>query len=209
MNDELHARFEEMVRRLVAPLRIQDAPFHRLLRACRVVRLGRSETLLSEGDVATDVYFVGSGLLRTVHIDRDAGVERTGQFFDAGQVFSDAAAVLTARAATESIAAIEDSAVLAIPFAALKAAFDDDHALERFGRLAVEEALMGAHRRATRLLNQSVEERYRTFVSTRPEVAGRVPQYLIASYLGVTPEALSRVRGRIARRNNPGRAGLD
>ena len=80
------------------------------------------------------------------------------------------------------------------------AAYDADHAVERFGRIMVEGALMGSQRRTAGLLSLSPDERYRRFVATRPEVARRVPQYLIASYLGITPEALSRIRGRLARR---------
>ena len=64
----------------------------------------------------------------------------------------------------------------------------------------VEAALVGSQRRSTSLLTLAPDERYRTFVNARPEVARRVPQYLIASYLGITPESLSRIRGRLVKK---------
>ena len=84
---------------------------------------------------------------------------------------------------------------------ALNAAYDADHALERFGRRLVEEAMSGSQRRTASFLQLSPEERYTRFVATRPEIFRRVPQFLTASYLGITPEALSRIRGR---RRKPG-----
>jgi len=121
-------------------------------------------------------------------------------FFDEGLVFTDAAAFLEQRPATQSFEALETCEVLCVPRAALYAAYDSDHAIERFGRLMLEAALTGSQRRAGSLLTLNPEQLYRRFVETRPEVARRVPQYLIASYLGITPEALSRIRGRIAKR---------
>ena len=87
------------------------------------------------------------------------------------------------------------------PVEALNAAYDADHALERFGRRLVEEAMSGSQRRTASFLQLSPEERYTRFVATRPEIFRRVPQFLTASYLGITPEALSRIRGR---RRKPG-----
>jgi CRP-like cAMP-binding protein len=127
------------------------------------------------------------------------GTVRTSQFFDSRQAITDPVSFLTGRPSDQRIEAVEPTVLLAIPREPLMAAYEEDHAIERFGRLLVEEALIGTQLRASRLLNLSVEERYETFMRTRPEVARRLPQYLIASYLGVTPEALSRIRGRIAR----------
>lgn len=181
-----------------APLQPAPRAVDRLLARCRVRQLRKGEAALEAGAVATDVLFVGPGLLRMVSTDAD-GTERTGQFFDAGQAITDPFSFFTGTPTEQRIEAIEPTLLLTIPKTALFEAYDEDHAIERFGRLLLEEALIGTQRRASRLLNMSVEERYDTFMQTRPEVARRVPQYLIASYLGVTPEALSRVRGRRSR----------
>lgn len=171
----------------------------RLLARCRTRRLTKGEAALESGTVADEVLFVGPGLLRMIRTDAD-GTVRTSQFFDESQAITDPVSFLTGRASDQRIEAVEPTLVLTIPKDPLLAAYEEDHAIERFGRLLVEEALIGTQLRASRLLNLSVEERYETFLRTRPEVARRLPQYLIASYLGVTPEALSRIRGRIARK---------
>jgi CRP-like cAMP-binding protein len=60
----------------------------------------------------------------------------------------------------------------------------------------MEEGVAGSQRRTANLLQLKPDERYARFVASRPELARRVPQFLIASYLGITPEALSRIRRR-------------
>jgi CRP-like cAMP-binding protein len=187
------------VARAVAPLRPDPAAMAALAAASEMAAFRKGDHLLREGDVAQHLLFVSRGLLRYYFLDDVTGEERTGQFFDEGQVFTDAASFLSETPATQFIEALEPGEVLRIPRAALYAGYAADHAMERFGRLMLENALVGAQRRAANLLRLSPDERYRTFVATRPEVARRVPQYLIASYLGITPEGLSRIRGRLAR----------
>ena len=167
--------------------------------ACDVQQLEKGDHLLRIGEVASHIYFVHRGLLRYYFLDASSGDECTGQFFDEGQVVTESESFLSGRPARASFAAIERSEILRLPRAAITDGYDRDHAIERYGRLMVQQALTGSQRRAERLLTLSPEELYRTFVATRPEVARRVPQYLIASYLGITPEALSRIRGRAAR----------
>lgn len=175
----------------------------KLAAACSLKTFAKGEHPLRAGDVAGHLYFVVAGLLRYYFVDHRTGDVRTGQFFDEGSIFTDAGSFIAGTPATQSVEALEACEVLLVPRTALHAGFAKDHALERFGRLVVEEALIGSQRRTTNLLRLGPDELYRTFVTARPEVARRVPQYLIASYLGITPEALSRIRGRLAKRQPP------
>ncbi len=196
---EAVAAFAALLRGAVAPLVPGAAAMARLEAGLRHRLPGKGDHLLRAPDVARELFFVHRGLLRYYFQDPEDGTERTGQFFDAGLVVTDAESFLAQAPAEQSFEALEPSSVIALPRAVLEEGYGADHAIERFGRLMLEQALIGSQRRAGRLLTLQPEERYRTFVRTRPEVAARVPQYLIASYLGLTPESLSRIRRRIAK----------
>lgn len=201
--DPAFQSFTTAMLRAVLPLRPMDQTVDLLAAACDLKTVSKGQDLLRVGDVAGHLFFVVQGLLRYYYLDAATGEERTGQFFDETRLMTDAASFLAQVPATQAIQALEDCTVLRIPRGAIYAAYAQDHAVERFGRLMVEEALMGSQRRSTNLLTLSPDERYRTFMATRPEVARRVPQYLIASYLGLTPEGLSRIRGRLAKKPPP------
>lgn len=194
------AAFTGRLQQAVTPLVPDEAILARLLSDLVHQKIAKSQQMLGAGETARHVFFIHKGLVRQYFNDPNAGgTERTGQFFDDGMLVTDAESFLTQSPATENFEALEPSSILIVSRAALLRAYDADHALERFGRLMVEEALIGSQRRASRLLTLSPEERYATFVQTRPEVARRVPQYLIASYLGLTPESLSRIRRRLSK----------
>lgn len=194
-------RLAEAMLRVAAPLVPKPATLDLLVRGSDVREVARGGHLLRQGEVAEHVHYVWRGLFRFCSVDSGNGEERTLQFFDEARFFTEPGSFFGRTPSGLAIEAVEDSAVLRLPRAVLEAAYAADHAVERFGRLMVEDALTGAQRRSTNLLTLDPEERYRTFVATRPEVARRLPQYLIASYLGITPEALSRIRGRVARRS--------
>lgn len=195
------AAFSHRLKTAVAPLEPCAAAMERLYRGVHHRVLSKGDHILRAGTVADEVFFVHQGLLRYYFNDpNDGGQERTGQFFDERIVVTDAESFLARVPAEQNFEALETSSIVVLPRTVLNAGYDADHAIERFGRLMLEEALIGSQRRASRLLTLQPEDRYRRFVETRPEVARRVPQYLIASYLGLTPESLSRIRRRIAGR---------
>lgn len=194
------AAFSRLLLGAVAPLAPSAESLAELLAATRHRTIAKRAQLLRAGDVAEDLFFVHSGLLRYYVSDPAAnGEERTGQFFDEGSIVTDAASFLSRAAAEQTFETLEDSSILLIPHAALYRAYAQDHAVERFGRLMLETALVGSQRRSGNLLNLTPDQRYRRFIETRPTLARRVPQYLVASYLGLTPESLSRIRRRIAK----------
>lgn len=179
--------FVERLSAVAAPLCPDPAALGRLLDAMRLRAVAAGETLHRAGEPMTVVWLIRTGVFR-YHYLRE-GVERTGQFFSENMLFG-------AGGELYSFDAVTEGTVLAIPLAALNRAYDEDHAIERFGRLSAEQGFAGVRRRAANLLQLSAEERYELLVRDRPEVARAVPLHVIASYLGVTPEALSRIRRR-------------
>lgn len=200
VDDPAFVDFSATISLVVAPLQPMDRTIAALAAASDLKSVAKGQDLLRVGETAGHLFFVVRGLLRFYFTDPETGHERTGQFFDETRLFTDAASFLSGSPATQAIQALEDAVVLRLPRAAIYSAYSQDHAVERFGRLMVEEALIGSPRRATNLLTLNADERYRTFMATRPEVARRVPQYLIATYLGVIPEGLSRISERLAKK---------
>ena len=185
--DDPRAAFESRLREYVAPLRPNPGALRRLLDATSVRAVAAGEHLHRAGDPVAASWLILTGVFRYYLVHR--GVERTGQFFSPGMVFGVGGDVY-------SFDAVTAGSVLVIPIAAMQRAYDEDHALERFGRLNAELGFTGVRRRAANLLKLTAEERYDLLVRDRPEVARAVPLHVVASYLGVTPEALSRIRRR-------------
>lgn len=180
--------------RLAAP-RVPGAhALDALLGAVREQTFDKGRHLTRAGDPAEGLWFIRSGLVRYYFLAD--GVEHTGQFFDDGMFFADVFALTTGQPGLQNCDALQATEALMIPRAALFEAYEADHALERFGRRLIEEAMAGVQRRNAALLQLSAEARYARLVETRPDVARQVPLYVIASYLGITPEALSRIRRR-------------
>ena len=184
----------EAINKLASPMVPQEATLQTLIRRSTERVLDKGQHLSSAGEVADTLYFVRSGLLRYYYLSD--GKEHTGQFFDSRAFVADLSSITTGAPTQQFVEALEASHVMCIPVAALQDAYDADHAMERFGRRLVEAAMAGSQRRSANLLVRTPEQRYDTFARTRPEIAGKVAQYMMASYLGITPESLSRIRAR-------------
>ena len=184
----------EAIKELASPMVPREGTLQTLTRRVTERTLDRGQHLTRAGEVAVALYFVRSGLLRYYYLSDDK--EHTGQFFDNGTFVADLSSITTGAPTQQFVEALEPSLVVSIPVAALQEAYDADHAMERFGRRLVEAAMAGSQRRSANLLVRTPEQLYDSFVRTRPEIAGKVAQYMVASYLGITPESLSRIRAR-------------
>jgi CRP-like cAMP-binding protein len=190
------AAFMAFFSRNVAPLLPDSDVMAGMARMSELRSVAKLAHVVRVGEPFGHLLFVHEGLIRYYHLDEVTGDERTGQFFEEGAVYTDVASFLGGKPSTQYIQALSPCKILMIPGAEIRSALSTDHAMERFGRLMMEQAVIGAQSRTAGLMNKNLEERYRSFVAARPSVARRVPQYLIASFLGVTPEALARARRR-------------
>ncbi|WP_266204989.1 Crp/Fnr family transcriptional regulator [Pontibacter kalidii] len=160
-------------------------------------KLRRKQYLLQEGDVCKFIAFVEKGALRAYSVD-DTSAEHIIQFGLEGWTISDLFSFLTGEPATYNIDAIEDSELVLISKAAHEELLQTMPKYETFTRLNITGAYLAMQRRLTSIIGSSVEERYQDFISLYPHIAQRVPQHMIASYMGLTPETLSRIRKRIS-----------
>ncbi len=125
------------------------------------------------------------------------GDEHTGQFFFENGWYTDYDSFLSGKPSHQNIEALEKTDLLLLDKKHLEALYDQNPRFERFGRLMAERAYLGVRKRTESLTNQSAEERYLQLVKDRPKVIERIPQHYIASYLGIQPQSLSRIRKQI------------
>lgn len=160
-------------------------------------KINKKETVLFKGDVSKYMRFIVQGCLRAYYIDVD-GKEHNIQFGIEGWWINDLYSYLTQTPAKQFIQAIENSIILQIHRDKLNELFDKSHSIERFFRYKFERAYVAIQDRTINSLSKTAEERYREFCQTHRNIEQRIPQYMLASYLGITPEFLSKLRSNSA-----------
>jgi CRP-like cAMP-binding protein len=159
-------------------------------------KLRKKQYLLQEGDVCKYIAFVEKGALKSYVID-EAGTERITQFALEGWTIADLYSFLTGEPATYNIDAIEDAELILISKAAHEELLLKVPKYETYNRLQITGAYIALQRRLTSIISLPIEERYKNLTALYPTIVQRVPQHMIASYMGLTPETLSRVRSRV------------
>jgi CRP-like cAMP-binding protein len=157
--------------------------------------LKKKELLIREGEVCRFTAFIVKGCLRYFYTVE--GNEHTGQFFFENSWYTDYESFLSGKPSNQSIEVLEKTELLLLDKKQLEELYNQHPRFERFGRLMAERAYLGARKRSEAFTNQSAEERYLRLIKERPKVFERIPQHYIASYLGIKPQSLSRIRKNI------------
>ncbi len=158
-----------------------------------LVKLKKKEILLFVGDHSSHMRFISEGCLRSYYMDGDAK-EHIIQFGIEDWWINDLYSYLTNTPSKQFIQAIENSTVLQIHKDKLNELYDNVPAIERFFRFKFENAYVSLQERMINTMSRTAEERYIEFRSKYRTIEQRVPQYMVASYLGITPEFLSSLR---------------
>lgn len=165
-----------------------------------VKKIQKNQFILQYGEVCRHIYFVEKGLLKMYSIDKN-GKEHIIQFAPESWLISDRSSLYFNEKSIYYIEAIEDCEVLLLhPDFISKLAGEFPSSLGKSDVL-VQKHIKSLQDRINSLLGETAEERYMKFVKMYPDLLLRVPQWMIASYLGITPESLSRVRKELARKN--------
>ncbi|MEM1338224.1 MAG: Crp/Fnr family transcriptional regulator [Bacteroidota bacterium] len=160
------------------------------------ILLSKGDTLLTPGKVENRFYYLEKGCV--CYYKEQDGEIKVLEFYTEDVFFTDLLSYVNEETSSCYLKALEDTIVFAVNKKVAETSFENSHQLERFGRLSMQEAFMKLFTRVERMTLRSNEERYLRLLEKRPELFQRVPNYLIASYLGITPVGLSKLRKRLA-----------
>jgi len=187
--------YEQILTRLSKIISLDKSEQDYFTSKLEVKECEKKELILQEGHTCKYAYFINYGCLRYYYnID---GQENTAQFFFENGWYTDYESFLSGKPTKQNIETLEKSQLLIISLNDLLQLYNEISKFERFGRHIAENALLGIRYRSEMLANQTAEERYLTLMKERPKVFERIPQHYIASYLGIKPPSLSRIRKRI------------
>ncbi|HYI76536.1 MAG TPA: Crp/Fnr family transcriptional regulator [Chryseolinea sp.] len=161
--------------------------------------LKRKEIYLDAGELCRYSAFVLDGALKSFTIDNE-GKEHILSFATSDWWIADMYSYISRKPAVLTIEAIADSEVLLLSWENQQLLFEKVTKFERFFRILIENALVANQQRLIDNLSSTAEERYLHFIKKYPIIPSCVPQHNIASYLGITPEFLSKIRRRLAKK---------
>ncbi len=185
--------FEEILRHIEEVIQLNELEKERFTSILIKKKLRKRQFLIQEGDLVKYEYFVASGCLKAYEVD-DNGDEHIIQFAKENWWISDFKAFFEEGKATLNIDSIEESVVYGIEKQDLENLFLDIPKFDRFFRIKLTSAFVALQNRILSSLDKSNSERYLDFQKAYPNLEQRVPNYMIANFLGIKPESLSRIR---------------
>jgi CRP-like cAMP-binding protein len=157
-------------------------------------KIGKNEQILRKGEHCNFIAFIHEGSFR-FYYDKD-GEEKITAFNFKGDFVSNYRSFLTGNPSDHFIEAMQDAVIYKINLQELNSLYDKHKNIERLGRLIAENLYLMVASRLDSFMFHTPEERYKALIERNSRLLNEVPQYMIASYLGVKPETLSRIRAR-------------
>lgn len=155
----------------------------------------KHQYILQQGDVSTHDNFIIKGLCRTYRVD-EKDQEHILRFTPEDWWTGDMASFLSREPSQYNVDCLEDTEILRISFADLELLFERVPKMNKYFRVLYERAIVSYNLRLASNLIKSAAEQYDDFVMQFPHIEQRVPNHQIASYLGITPQSLSRIRSQ-------------
>lgn len=166
----------------------------------QIKTIKKGDFLLRSGEVCFHSFFVNKGLLRSYTIDQN-GKEHIIQFAPEGWIITDRSSTFFHENSELYIDTVEDSEVIFLDDKFFENLACSSAEFARNNTQALHNHIRNLQNRVNMLLGATAEDRYLQFIKMYPDILLRVPQWMIASYLGITPESLSRVRKELAKKN--------
>ncbi|MFI5154282.1 MAG: Crp/Fnr family transcriptional regulator [Chitinophagales bacterium] len=158
----------------------------------RNMHLSKADFWVREGMRVDKIAFIEKGYLRKFYIKE--GKEITDEFYLENSFTADIPSIVSGKNAIANFQAMEETDLLVISFRSLEKLAESNHHIEHFVRVMIQQAFINFYNRSASFILNSPKERYTQLMDRHPEILQRAAQYHIASYLGITPQHLSRLR---------------
>lgn len=188
----MHLQLLQHIKRYV---QLSPQEEHLLCDSLELKKLKKKELLLEPGKHCTASYFVVKGVIRMYFVN-DKLNEQVIQFALEDWWIADYDSLFNKQASNCYLQTVEPTEVLVLPERKKEQLFEQIPKLERYFLIMMQKAYVAAQRRIGFIFNMSDEERYHHFAKLNPGFLQRVPQYMLASYLGFTPQFMSRIRAK-------------
>jgi len=159
-------------------------------------RLAKGEYLHKVGEPATEIAFILDGALREYFLTLE-GLEFNKAFVFSGEFTGSLFDLMSDDVSTASVQAVKPCLMLVAPFLVMHRLYDQYDCFQRLGRIIIEGLFLKKARREYEFLTMDAQARYLALIEQYPKLENELPQYQLASYLGITPVALSRIRTQL------------
>lgn len=191
---------ENLIKHLSQYIDLSEKEIEAITEAAVIKTFDKGTTLLREGDISKECYFLLSGCIRKYTIK--GGDEITLDFYTENQWILAAESYTTQTPSDHFLSCVEMCGVIVGNDEIEEALYSLYPRFESASRTILEHGTAAQQKRMNSFLTTTPEERYLELMETRPDLLQRVPQYQLASYLGIKPESLSRIRKRIAQKDS-------
>ncbi len=174
-------------------VRISEPELDAFLEYARLKTFKRHEALSKPDAVPNDIYFINKGLVRVMIVDSE-GLEHTIYFALENQFIAEYANFILQQPALYTLQALEETEVVILPRSVIEWGYDHLEEGQKLGRLIAEYYFIYQDSRIKNMYVRTPKQRYDNITGIFPNIHNRVPQHMIASYLGITPVHLSRLK---------------
>jgi len=189
---------DRLINKIKAYIPLTDSEIELVKKLFRKKQFEKGEFVLEEGCICKNLVFVETGMLR--QFINYAGRELNIHFNEENSFACDYQSFITKMPSAKTIVALENANLYIISHKDLQTFYKDIRYGEKFGRLLLEEIFIQAIEHIVSVHKDSAEQRYLHFISNYRHLQQRIPQLYIASYIGVTPQSLSRIRNRLSKK---------
>ncbi|MFN8354514.1 MAG: Crp/Fnr family transcriptional regulator [Spirosomataceae bacterium] len=183
-------QIRQVIRQMIE---ISDDELNALLHPCFIKKCKRHEVLSRPGSIPNEIFFINKGLIRVIVVDQ-TGTEHSLHFALEHQFIADYSAFILQQPSLYTLQTEEETELVVLPRAAVDWGYKHLPQGDRLGRLIAEFYFIYQDNRLKNLYARSPKERYDSITEVFPNIHNRVPQHMIASYLGITPVHLSRLK---------------